>query len=147
MIPTITVSEMAGRIWRLSDNMSKGQLVERIRAWTKEGLLLPVGEKNPGTGRHRRYPQSAVAEAMLLKVLSDAIGRMQSIKTRAFSDLLHAAKEELAKNTGDGKLLIVGLAPEGGAAEINLVPSDELLQILANSRYEAHFVVDLGKLF
>lgn len=84
---------------------------------------------------------------MLLKVLSDAIGRMQAIKTRAFSDVLQAAKEELAKNTGDGKLLVVGLAPEGAAAEINLVQSDDLLQVLAKSRYEAHFVVDLGKLF
>ena len=147
MIPAVTVSELAGRIWRVGDNMNEAQLVERIRAWTKEGLLAPVGEKNPGTGRHRRYPYSAVAEAMLLKVLSDAIGRMQAIKARAFGDLLQAAKEELAKNTGDGKLLVVGLAPEGGAAEINLVQSDELLQILAKSRYEAHFVVDLGKLF
>ena len=64
-----------------------------------------------------------------------------------FSDLLQAAKEELANNTGDGKLLVVGLAPEGGAAEINLIQNDELLQILAKSRYEAHFVIDLGKLF
>lgn len=147
MIPTVTVSEIARRIWRLGDNMNEAQLVERVRAWTKEGLLVPIGEKNPGTGRHRRYPQSAVAEAMLLKVLSDAIGRMQGIKTRAFGDLLQAAKEELAKNTGEGKLLVVGLAAEGGAAEINLAQSDELLQILEKSRHEAHFIVDLGKLF
>ena len=50
MIPTITVSEMAGRIWRPTDNMTEAQLVERIRAWTKEGLLAPVGEKIPGPG-------------------------------------------------------------------------------------------------
>jgi hypothetical protein len=146
-IPTVTVSEIAGRIWRTGDNMTEAQLVERIRAWTKEGLLMPVGEKNPGTGRHRRYPYSAVPEAMLLKVLSDAIGRMQGIKARAFGELLQAAKEELANNPPGGKLLIVGLAPEGGATEINLVQSGELLKVLAGSRYEAHFVIDLGKLF
>jgi hypothetical protein len=146
MIPTVTVSEIAGRIWRPGDNMTEAQLVERIRAWTKEGLLVPVGEKNPGTGRHRRYPYSAVPEAMLLKVLSDAIGRMQGIKSRAFGELLQAAKDELANNPAGGKLLIVGLAPEGGATEINLVQSSGLLKVLASSRYEAHFVIDLGKL-
>jgi hypothetical protein len=147
MIPTITVSEIAGRIWRPGDNMTEAQLVERIRAWTKEGLLMPAGEKNPGTGRHRRYPYSAVPEAMLLKVLSEAIGRMQGIKARAFGEFLQAAKEELANNPPGGKLLIVAIAPEGGAIEINLIQSGELLKVLAGSRYEAHFVIDLGKLF
>ena len=27
--------------------------MERIRHWTGEGLLTPIGEKNPGTGRKR----------------------------------------------------------------------------------------------
>jgi hypothetical protein len=147
MIPTVSVSDIANRIWRPDDNMTEAQLVERIRAWTKEGLLVPVGEKNPGTGRHRRYPHSAVPEAMLLKVLSDAIGRMQGIKARAFGELLQAAKEVFANNSTGGKLLIVGLAAEGGATEINLVQSSGLLEVMASSRYEAHFVIDLGKLF
>ena len=34
--------------------------IERIRHWTREGLLTPVGERNPGTGHKRRYDEEAV---------------------------------------------------------------------------------------
>jgi hypothetical protein len=146
-IPTITVSEMAGRIWRPTDNMTEAQLVERIRAWTKEGLLVPVGEKHRGSGRHRRYPYTAVPEAMLLKVLSDAIGRMQAIKTRAIGDLFQATKEVFAKGSHSGKLLVVGLTPEGSPIEIKLIESGKLVGILARFRCEAYLLIDLGKLF
>ena len=145
MTQTITVRDIAHRIWRLSDSMSEAQLVQRVRGWTREGLLLPVGEKNPGTGRHRRYPYTAVPEAMLLKVLSDAIGRMQALKARAFGELFQAAKEELGKDKIE-KLVILGLAPDGEAAEIKLVKRDELLEALAGSQCQAHLLIDLGKL-
>jgi hypothetical protein len=146
-VPTLTVGEIASRIWRPGDNMSEAQLVERVRGWTKEGLLVPVGEKYRGTGRHRRYPYTAVPEAMLLKVLSDSIGRMQAIKARAIGDLFQATKAVFANGSHVGKAVIIGLTPEGDAVEIKLTEGDQLLSILARSKCEAHLVIDLGKLF
>jgi DNA-binding transcriptional MerR regulator len=46
-------------------------LFERIRHWTREGLLTPAGEKNPGTGRSRRYGDDAVRKARVLNSLTE----------------------------------------------------------------------------
>lgn len=145
MTATLTVSEIAGRIWRPTDSLTEAQVVERIRGWTKEGLLVPVGDKNPGPGRHRRYPYTAVGEAILLNVLTEAIGRMQAIKARAFHDVFQAAKEVLAKDATLGKLLVIGLASDG-TAEINLTKTEGLPRLLASSGSAAHLIISLGKL-
>ena len=49
----------------------RGALIERIRHWTREGLIRPLGEKNPGTGRHRRYEEYTLAEVAILNALAD----------------------------------------------------------------------------
>ena len=44
--------------------------IERIRHWTREGLLTPVGERNPGTGHKRRYDEEAVHTSLILNELA-----------------------------------------------------------------------------
>jgi DNA-binding transcriptional MerR regulator len=46
-------------------------LFERIRHWTREGLLSPTGEKNPGTGRARLYDEAAFRKAKVLNSLTE----------------------------------------------------------------------------
>jgi DNA-binding transcriptional MerR regulator len=46
-------------------------LVERIRHWTREGLITPIGEKNPGTGQHREYHEDVLPDVALLNILAD----------------------------------------------------------------------------
>jgi DNA-binding transcriptional MerR regulator len=46
-------------------------LFERIRHWTREGLLSPAGEKNPGTGRARLYDEAAFRKAKVLNSLTE----------------------------------------------------------------------------
>ena len=46
-------------------------LFERIRHWTREGLLEPAGEKNPGTGRARFYDETAFRKARVLNSLTE----------------------------------------------------------------------------
>lgn len=49
---------------------------ERIRHWTRLGLLSPIGpERYPGTGVHRRYDAGAAIDAAVLNALAD--GRIQ----------------------------------------------------------------------
>ena len=45
--------------------------MERVRHWTNEGLLVPLGERNPGTGRKRFYSDDAIVSAQILNILAD----------------------------------------------------------------------------
>jgi DNA-binding transcriptional MerR regulator len=45
--------------------------IERIHHWTNEGLLVPLGEKNPGTGRKRLYDEDAIIAARIFNVLAE----------------------------------------------------------------------------
>jgi DNA-binding transcriptional MerR regulator len=57
---------------KLNVEAAAEQLVfDRVRHWTREGLLSPAGEKNPGTGRARLYDESAVRKARVLNSLTD----------------------------------------------------------------------------
>src|SRR6478672_6445981 len=45
--------------------------IERVHHWTREGLLEPIGEKNPGRGRIRLYSDDAIFTARVLNELAD----------------------------------------------------------------------------
>lgn len=46
-------------------------MFERVRHWTREGLLEPAGDKHPGTGRARLYDESALRKAKVLNSLTE----------------------------------------------------------------------------
>ena len=54
----ITIRDIAARIARKDDNLSS--VTERLRYWTKVGVLRPIGDKRGGTGRWRTYSQEEV---------------------------------------------------------------------------------------
>jgi hypothetical protein len=75
-----TVAEIADLI-RLP-HVERAAIVERLRHWGKEGLLAPVGQRNPGTGRPNAYEVTAVYDAAILNTLADSglpIGRLRHI--------------------------------------------------------------------
>jgi hypothetical protein len=45
---------------------------ERIRHWTREGLLVPIHQRHSGTGRHRGYSPDVTYEAAILNALVTA---------------------------------------------------------------------------
>jgi DNA-binding transcriptional MerR regulator len=62
----------AARVAKLNAEAAAVQpLFERIRHWTREGLLSPAGEKNPGTGRARLYDEAAFRKAKVLNSLTE----------------------------------------------------------------------------
>jgi DNA-binding transcriptional MerR regulator len=69
MTRTLTVSEIAGMLDDAPER--QGTLIERIRHWTREGLIQPIGEKNPGTGRHREYEADVVIDVAVLNLLAN----------------------------------------------------------------------------
>jgi DNA-binding transcriptional MerR regulator len=64
----LTVSEIAQLL--VDEPERQAALVERIRHWTREGLIEPIGVKNPGTGRHREYGTSALVDVAILNALA-----------------------------------------------------------------------------
>jgi hypothetical protein len=144
MTATVTVRDIAERIQGTNENLTN--VIDRLRNWTKEGLLAPEGEKHPGTGRTRRYPQAAVAQALLLTVLTEAIG-MQATKAHTFAALFDLAKKWLTSEVGQGHLMIIGRSRSGGASEIRVVRSHAVREALEKSLHQVHIVIDLGKVY
>jgi hypothetical protein len=70
-VPSLTVRDIAKRIRRDDEDLEV--VVSRLRNWTKEGLLQFSGDKHPGTGKSRLYPEGAVIDALVLGGLT-AIG-------------------------------------------------------------------------
>jgi hypothetical protein len=70
-VRSLTVRDIAKRIRRDDEDLEV--VVNRLRNWTKEGLLQFSGDKHPGTGKTRLYPKSAVIDALVLNALT-AIG-------------------------------------------------------------------------
>src|SRR5688572_14050394 len=67
---TITVGQIVEQLGPLAPDPAA--MSERIRHWTREGLLLPVDQHHAGTGRHRRYRAEAAYEAAILNALATA---------------------------------------------------------------------------
>ena len=66
--PPITVRDIAKLIRRDDEDLEV--VINRLRNWTKEGLLRFVGKKHPGTGKTRLYPPRAVIDALVLSALT-----------------------------------------------------------------------------
>ena len=88
----------AGIVARLNAEAAAVQpLFERIRHWTREGLLSPAGEKNPGTGRARLYDEAAFRKARVLNSLTECGFTVRHL--RAVIDFLDIHSAEWLSNT------------------------------------------------
>jgi hypothetical protein len=142
---SFTVNEIAERIGRKGERLEL--VADRIRNWTKDGLLEPAGDKNPGTGRSRQYPEKALIEAMVLLELMDCLG-VQPIKARLYTGWFKAAKSAIERNTEHKEYLVLSRGPDGG--KITLVDTKtlkELPSVLQRSKFASHIIIDLGALY
>jgi len=69
---SLTAQDIAKHIQRPGEPLAAA--VDRLRNWTKMGIIKPVGARHPGTGRKKQYSSVALAEALLLQALTDALG-------------------------------------------------------------------------
>jgi MerR HTH family regulatory protein len=68
---TLTVGQIVEQLGPITPDAAAA-MRERIRHWTREGLLLPVNQHHAGTGRHRRYSPDTSYEAKVLNALANA---------------------------------------------------------------------------
>jgi hypothetical protein len=65
----MTVGEIAEALKKIEPNSAA--LIERIRAWTKQKILLPISNVAAGTGKHLRYDDMAPFEVAMLHALAN----------------------------------------------------------------------------
>lgn len=143
----ITVREIAAAIQRPDEKLPN--VVDRVRNWTDEDLLMPLGEKNPGTGKHRIYPREAIAEALILSILTDAAG-MQAVKGpvgRLFKVIRRSGLEKRIWSTAAAgqSFLMVGLTRDA-LPEATFCKGQGLASEIGRSAHDSHVVIDLWKL-
>jgi len=139
-----TVGELAEKVRRPGEDMPA--LLARLRNWTKEGLLLPKGDRNPGAGRSRLYPESAIADARALSLFADVIG-IPAVKSRSFKAFHDEVRRNLKGPSPAPRFLIIGKSLDGVAAEVGSCKKEFLSKYLAQSKYLAHIVIDLETYF
>jgi hypothetical protein len=138
---TFTVAELAKRIFRNGENL---ELVgDRIRNWVSYGLLEPLGEKNPGTGRSIAFPETALFEACLLLELLDCLG-VQPAKARNYARPFRAVELTVDYDKSQKPYLVFSRGVEEGS--IRTVAKDDLVDTLQSSTFVAHIVIDLSRL-
>ena len=92
--PTLTVGEIVEQLGAVTSD-SAAALSERIRHWTREGLLVPVAQHHAGTGRHRRYGLDSSYDAAVLDALASA--GLHLVSRPYIRDVLRHARAALHK--------------------------------------------------
>jgi DNA-binding transcriptional MerR regulator len=115
--PTLTVGQIAEQLSALAPDAAATR--ERVRHWTREGLLAPVGNRHSGTGKHRRYDAHSVYDAAILNAVASAGLHVvaQQYLIEALSRARHALlKWEQTERRGGLWLEISHKAAGGGTA-------------------------------
>jgi DNA-binding transcriptional MerR regulator len=140
----LTVADIAELIRR--PDADKAAVIERVRSWTKEGLLEPAGDRNPGTGRPRLYDESAAYDAAILNAMAD-LG-LHVGQQRYFMVLQNLALEARTKWAQGKRNLYLEIAdhgrpnPQGGTHTVHL---HERLKMQSGA--EASLILKIGRLF
>ena len=92
---SFTVSEIAEILVEAPEDQLA--LIERIRHWTREGLIQPIGSKHPGTGRHREYENLVLLEVSVLEALAGL-----GLKVGQQQTALKLLKARMKDGYGDG---------------------------------------------
>jgi hypothetical protein len=142
---TVTAKDIAEKIQRPGEALQVA--VDRLRNWTREGLIKPVGAKHPGKGRAKQYPRKAIFEAALLQVLIDCTG----IGAINAGPLLDAAKKLLGATVKEGfenSILVIGRSAGVAGFYMNAGRIDHLAEMIRSSgAQDTHTIVNLKSLF
>jgi hypothetical protein len=111
---TLTVRDIAQRVQRPGEELRTA--VDRVRNWTKEGLLKPVGDIHPGTGRKKQYSEKAAIRALILQAISDATGG----RAVYLAHMIEFVEEQLRKHRGQRDMILALSRKAGGGGEFVL---------------------------
>jgi DNA-binding transcriptional MerR regulator len=140
---SLTVSEIAERVKPGASKVEKAAFIERMHHWTRERLLSPLGKRNPGTGRHRVYADSALEDVLFLDAMAD-LGLSVGIQHTALRLARHGKAEWRAKAAqGVDLYLEIATLPDGQ----HFPHLHEGAAFMANGAAKTAIVFNLTKLF
>ena len=149
--PTLTVGQIVDQLGPLASDAAA--MNERIRHWTREGLLRPVDQHHAGTGKHRRYDADASLDAAVLNLLADAglqvVSRpyVKTVLTRAREALQRFREGGRARRKKQASFLVIShdMTRSGGEPSVSLLegnvnynPAAELAIVINLSKFFAH---------
>jgi DNA-binding transcriptional MerR regulator len=141
----LTAKEIADRL--ASSSEGARLLFERIRHWSREGLLSPAGQKNPGTGRSRLYDESAARKARALNSLTECGITIREL--RVASEFLDSvANQWLTKPAGPSDLVYLviqkfRLVEKKHMAVVRLTRGEDKPELRFGKNIEYAIVADL----
>lgn len=156
----VSVREIARHIQRPGETLQVA--TDRVRNWSKEGLLPVEGAKNPGRGRARIYTEEALLKAGLLNIITDVgiptsrlvptLHLIMSVIVDQWHRSLNVEKlrkqSSLRKRSPPNPLLLV-LEKSVGESDViaNLVPSNDIPSLFVSSHRDLCVLIDLDMLF
>jgi hypothetical protein len=110
------------------------------------GIIEPTGERNPGTGRKKRYSDKALVKAVFLQTLVDASGS----PAIAFADDIDEVVEAfytLAEIRWNDKFLVISRSPKAGELRFGTSDRNDLGDYIYKSKFDVHTVVNLRRIY
>jgi hypothetical protein len=139
---SLTASDVAQRIKRPGEELTVA--INRLRNWTKEGLIKPAGDAHPGTGRKKRYTESAVQDAVVLQVLADATGG-GAIFLAHLVDLLKPMLQ--SHRSRPGVVIVISRRPGSDKFSVTPVGLTRVSEFISQSENDVHIVLNPKRIF
>lgn len=142
-VATLTARDIAKHIQRPGESLTAA--VDRLRNWTKMGIIEPSGEQNPGTGHKKQYSIDALPRAVILQALIDAMGS----PALTLSPILDSLAKGFRRRAEGAKrdLVVFSKEASGQGFEIQFANRSELARCISKSDYAVHTVIDLGRIY
>lgn len=139
---TFTVGEMAERIKRPGEGTEAA--IYRLQNWTKEKIIQPIEETRPGTGKRRLYSRASLVDALLVQLLTDAMG-MPALK---IASQLHELRKYVPEDRPSGiSVLVISTSLGSDRWAIGGAKTSHLSKFVGDSDYDVHVIVDLRKFY
>jgi hypothetical protein len=146
---TLTASDIAKHIQRPDEPLTAA--VDRLRTWTKMGIIKPAGERNPGTGRKKQYSSVALLEAMVLQAITDTFGSPAislSPLVKQVSSMVRLGALMVYKSPASPRQQVLVIdRSRNGTLTIYPVELKELAKYISSYPLDVYMVLNIANLF
>ena len=139
----LTARDIAKHIQRPGKSLTAA--VDRLRTWTKMGIIKPSGDRHPGTGRKKRYSKPALLQAVLLQTLTDSFGSSAVSLRSLVEQVLKKVRHGPLFDPGD--VLVLSRPHDAEAMSIARVKLKDLERYISKSGLDVHTVLNLPQFF
>jgi hypothetical protein len=143
-IPTLTVGQIAEQLGPGAPDQAATR--ERIRHWTREGLLSPIASHHSGTGKRRQYDASSVVyDAAILNAVASA--GLHVITQQYLFDALSMARDARHKwdRAGSGAKLFLEISHKAAGGDPVIAIHEDAVECDPDARLS--IVINLARIF